>query len=117
MEDSPIIDNKLKLIIDKSSDEELVFSSSSVPNVKMKWKQTTKTITFSYQAVVNYPAANFHLLRLGDSKLLLSIHFGHLEKDIVKHVFQLSGDVKWPPQWERNHETMEVKIILKYSKN
>ncbi|XP_033227137.1 cytochrome b5 reductase 4 isoform X2 [Belonocnema kinseyi] len=95
------------------SDKESAWSSSSVPNVKQNWKQTTNTITFSYQVVDNFPAANFQLTRLGDSKIILKICFGNVEKDIVKHEFQLAGDVKWPPRWERNHDTMGVDFIFK----
>ena len=99
------------MITENSSDKESALSSSSVPNVRLNWKQTTNTITFSYPAVVNFPAANFQLSRLGDSKILISINFGYLERDVVKHEFQLVGDVKWPPLWERNHDTMEVIFI------
>lgn len=83
-------------------------TSSSIPNVRMNWKQTTNTIKFFYQSVINYPAANYQLTRINDSKIEITINFGYLEKDIVSHEFQLADDIKWPPQWTKNHETMEV---------
>lgn len=64
--------------------------------------------------MVNYPAANFQLTRLSESKIVISISFGNVERDIVKHEFQLAADVKWPPRWERNHDTMAVIIIFYY---
>ncbi|XP_051162316.1 cytochrome b5 reductase 4 isoform X2 [Leptopilina boulardi] len=96
----------------KNSRDESALTSSSIPNVRMNWKQTTNTIKFFYQSVINYPAANYQLTRINDSKIEITINFGYLEKDIVSHEFQLADDIKWPPQWTKNHETMEVNFIL-----
>lgn len=96
----------------KTSRDESALSSSSIPNVRMNWKQTTNTITFLYQSEINYPAANYQLTRIEDSKIEITIAFGNLEKDIVRHEFKLAGDIKWPPQWTKNHETMEVKFTF-----
>lgn len=92
--------------------DESASSSSSIPTVRMNWKQTTNTIKFFYQSVINYPAANYQLTRIDDSKIEIAISFGNFEKDVVSHEFQLAGDVKWPPQWTKNHETMEVNFIF-----
>lgn len=101
----------MKLFSETSRDESAL-SSSSIPNVRMNWKQTTNTITFLYQSEINYPAANYQLTRIEDSKIEITIAFGNLEKDIVRHEFKLAGDIKWPPQWTKNHETMEVLTHL-----
>lgn len=80
----------------------------------MDWRQTSNSITLSYQAVRNYPGICYQLQRLSDSKLMFRLTF---EKHVVIHELELVADVEWPPTCKRNFDTMQVGKLLNGLKN
>lgn len=84
-------------------------SDGDLSNIKMDWRQTSNTITLFYQTVRDYPGVSYQLSRISDSKLIFKLFF---EKDIITHQLELIAEIKWPPMWTRNFDTMEIDFTF-----
>ncbi|KAG6800227.1 cytochrome b5 reductase 4 isoform X1 [Apis mellifera caucasica] len=84
-------------------------SDGDLSNIKMDWRQTSNTITLFYQTVRDYPGVSYQLSRISDSKLIFKLFF---EKDIITHQLELTAEIKWPPMWTRNFDTMEIDFTF-----
>ncbi|KOX69472.1 Cytochrome b5 reductase 4 [Melipona quadrifasciata] len=84
-------------------------SAGDLSSVKMEWKQTIESVTFSYKITRNNPSLGYELSKLTNTRVLFKIIF---ENDIIVLQLNLRAEVEWPPTWSRNHETMKAEFTF-----
>lgn len=80
-------------------------SDGDLSSIKMEWKQTIESVTFSYKSARNNRGLGYELIMITNSKFLFKII---LETEIIVHELHFRAEVEWPPMCSRNIETMEV---------
>ena len=86
-------------------DAERKNSGLSTPKFQVDWKQTTNSLSFIYKPTSDQPSTAYRLTRLNPNEFEIRIH---LENSVIRHDYDLNGDVGWPPTSNENFENSEV---------
>ncbi|XP_043274618.1 cytochrome b5 reductase 4 isoform X2 [Venturia canescens] len=87
--------------------EEINKSGSPALNVQIDWKQTTNSISFSYKPASRKIAVAYRLTRLNGSEFVIKIHH---DNTVIRHEYDLSESVNWPPMAVKNFENSEIEF-------
>lgn len=82
---------------------------SSILKIHNDWKQTTNTITFIYKPTREQLSPIFQLIHQNDTEFLIIIH---LSNGAIKHEYDMTDKIKWPPVFCKNFDTMEVEFLF-----
>ncbi|XP_003394638.2 cytochrome b5 reductase 4 isoform X3 [Bombus terrestris] len=91
-----------------SVSQENVSDASSL-NIKMDWRQTSDSLTLSYQTTRYYPGLCYQLSRINDSKLMYKLVFA---SGSITHELELTAEIQWPPVCIKNFETREITFTF-----
>lgn len=77
----------------------------------MDWKQTTNSLSFIYKPSSEQHSTGYRLTRLNDAEFVVKIH---TDNTVIRHDYDLSSAVSWPPTLTKRFESAEVidDIIL-----
>lgn len=60
-----------------------------------------------YKTTGDQLSPSYQLIRESPTEFVIKIH---LSNGILRHEYDLSEAIEWPPMWKKNYETMEIEF-------